>query len=345
MACTILGRSLLGVCVWAALLAVHERPARACIPNVGTGGPSIDCEDGNPCTVDICSGGVCVVHAPISCTSSACATRTCVGTDGTATCNTVNKNQGLACDDGNACTYGETCSAGVCGGGTTINCAAQSTTCVTKTCNGTSTCASTNTTAACDDGNLCTTTDVCAAGTCAGSAVAGCCNMNSDCDDKDACTTDVCSGTGGTCSHPPLAACCNTDADCHGGNACAVEKCTGPGGVCKAEMAAPGAPCDHIDACSSGGFCDAAGGCQGGTGLPDGTPCDRSGCTEETRCYGGTCHCGSPDMSVGADTPDAGTGSHGDGGCSASGQGAPIGVSFFVAAALLAYVLRRRLRR
>jgi hypothetical protein len=97
-----------------------------------------DCNDGNPCTTDVCEGNVCS-HAAISgccltaaqcddgnvCTTDACIDNVCSNTANTA-----------ACNDGITCTGPDVCSGGVCGGPPIANC------CIAD--------------AQCDDGNICT---------------------------------------------------------------------------------------------------------------------------------------------------------------------------------------------
>ncbi len=126
------------------------------------------CDDGNACTYgETCtSAGVCGTGTSITCTSSACLTRTC---NGTSSC-TQTPRTGLSCDDGNACTFGESCDgAGSCAGGSAVSCPA-STMCTTYACNGTSSCTPTQRTGmSCDDGNAATMADACRAdGTCLG---------------------------------------------------------------------------------------------------------------------------------------------------------------------------------
>jgi hypothetical protein len=55
-----------------------------------------DCDDGNPCTQDICDGIGGCTHTPLP--------------------------DGEVCDDGTACTIGESCMAGTCGGGQVVEC-------------------------------------------------------------------------------------------------------------------------------------------------------------------------------------------------------------------------------
>ncbi len=127
----------------------------------------LSCDDGNFCTADLCSGGVCN-HEPA--------------------------NDGLACDDGSGCTYDDLCAAGVCAG--TLSCD-DGNACTTDACDGTACthtyspspgCCTTN--ADCNDGNP-GTMDTCTLGDCTNTPNATC-TTNSECNDADPCTTDLC---------------------------------------------------------------------------------------------------------------------------------------------------------
>ena len=65
----------------------------ACNGTACVGGPTVSCDDGDPCTSDACASAACV-HPP--------------ATDGTS------------CDDADVCTGGEQCTGGMCGGGVDV---------------------------------------------------------------------------------------------------------------------------------------------------------------------------------------------------------------------------------
>lgn len=125
-------------------------------------------------------------------------------------------------------------------------------------------CAHLANTAACDDGEVCTSGDACADSACHGTA--------KDCDDGLSCTVDACAS--GACSHTPDAALCED------GNACTADVCTAGG-------------CQHSNqsgACEDGDGCTVGGGCTGGICLP-GTALvcdDQNGCTADF-CKNGEC--------------------------------------------------------
>jgi hypothetical protein len=127
----------------------------------------INCSDGDPCTLDLCSGGTCSHPAG---------------------------NDGAACSDANPCTANDACQGGVCTGGgvapdgTACNDGQACTSndrCLGGACTGTST--------ACDDGNACTQLDGCSGGVCVGSnpvvcAAPGPCHDAGVCDPAESCT-------------------------------------------------------------------------------------------------------------------------------------------------------------
>ncbi len=110
-----------------------------------------DCDDGNGCTADVCSGTKGCVHTPI--------------------------NDGASCSDGNACTTGDTCATGVCKPSTTLSsgvaCDDGLPCWKPGTCGSDGKCAASP---LCSDGDPCTT-DTCDGGVCSypkASGVSGC---------------------------------------------------------------------------------------------------------------------------------------------------------------------------
>jgi RHS repeat-associated protein len=73
------------------------------------------CDDGNACTqTDICSDGTCLGTNPVGCPAGDQCHDDGVCVASTGLCTNPVKDDGTACDDGNASTHGETCQAGVC---------------------------------------------------------------------------------------------------------------------------------------------------------------------------------------------------------------------------------------
>ena len=145
-----------------------------CVNLAAVCGSNADCDDGNPCTDDVCTAGACS--------------------------HTNNTN---ACTDNNLCTTGDVCTGGACVG-TPVDCN-DNEPCTTDACDPqTGNC--THVAVVCDDLNACTD-DVCVNGT-------GCVYTNDNtntCTDNDACTTDVC--TAGQCIST-VTVTCNDHEDC-----------------------------------------------------------------------------------------------------------------------------------
>ena len=109
------------------------------------------------------NGVVCLASTGVCAPADTC--------DGLTTgCTAVYAPNTTACNDGNACTLGDTCSGtGSCLPGTgTLTCNDQNP-CTTDTCVPATGCQYTNNSNACDDGNVCTTSDFCSNGSCVGS--------------------------------------------------------------------------------------------------------------------------------------------------------------------------------
>jgi Dictyostelium (slime mold) repeat len=228
------------------------------------------CDDGNPCTDDICGPKGCehpAVEAGKSCDSDA---NMC---NGTAKCEgTVCKTApAVVCNDGNPCTN-DTCTAA------------------------TGQCVYTNNTAACSDGNICTQVDRCSGGACVGSSPL-------NCDDNESCTTDSCDKTTG-CKHAAVTdnTICNDGNGCTTVDQCKAGKCTGTGGmtcddqnpcttngcsanVCQPQNVQDGTACLPKDRCHVNSECQ-AGKCSDGSLLncDDGNPCTTDSCDPATGC-------------------------------------------------------------
>ncbi len=240
-------------------------------------------EDGDPCTVDVCSNGACE-HPP--------------GND-----NTV-------CDDGSACTETDVCSQGICGG-TPVVCE-DNDGCTDNQCAPAIGCQFPFNSAPCqDDGNQCTE-DICSDGTCLHKAwddatfcndddactfldiCAGttCTGLPVTCDDGDPCTNDVCISPTG-CSHPNNTASCDDSNPCTENDVCSDGTCDGSavtcddGNPCTDDSCDPATgctvtfntgSCDDGNSCTTNDLC-ADGVCIGGqTNCDDGDPCTSDSC-------------------------------------------------------------------
>lgn len=305
--------------------------------------PGTSCDDGNVCNgVSECSGTTCTAGTPLNCDDgNPCTIDSCDPVKGC----TYTPDPGASCNDGDPCTTGEKCDAnGKCGGGV-VNSCDDNEPCTADACKE-GKCVNTPVKAgtSCDDGNGCTTTDTCNdSGKCVGTGGPSCdddkpctknacaanvcdnpfepsttpciydkCTQNShcsgvsdecvpgtsvDCNDNNPCTTDSCDPEVG-CVHVP-----NDAAECVDGDACTVDdECKN--GVC---VGTP-MPCLAIDACHEAGTCNPL------TGR-----CDDPRAEDGKECPGGSC-------ASGVCEPDPLTGEGGAGGAG-EGEGGAAGAS------------------
>ncbi|MHB8872068.1 MAG: hypothetical protein ACYC8T_00130 [Myxococcaceae bacterium] len=84
------------------------------------------CNDGDGCTLsDHCQAGACVSTSRLTCQTATACKEDGVCNPATGTCSAANKQNGTACDDGNACTQSDTCQSGSCGGRNPVQCIAK----------------------------------------------------------------------------------------------------------------------------------------------------------------------------------------------------------------------------
>ncbi len=259
---------------------------------------SLDCDDGNPCTIGQCKPQL----------SDFVCDQTLLS--------------GMTCDDGDPCTVGGLCAAGICDGltakcgddtvcngietclegdctvGTALDCDDDNP-CTDDACDPVTGCTHAYNTLTCDDGDPCTIGAQCDGGECLGSKPKcgdnDVCNGIESCDgsgnclpgaalscnDGDQCTDDNCDPLAG-CSNPQ-----NT-APCDDGNPCTLES------VCKSGdcvLSVPNA-CDDDNPCTEN-LCDVISGCQN-PAYPSGLPCPggqciKGECTCSPSCDGTSC--------------------------------------------------------
>ena len=164
--------------------------------------PGSSCDDGDPCTEDLCVDGNCT-HVPVDCDDGdPCTTDYC---DATGTCH----HDAINCeDDGDPCTL-DYCENGICVH-VQMTCPQPEDACFYSVCvDGVCTTLPVN----CDDGDPCTV-DECVNGVCVHTPI--------DCSDGDPCTLDYCDGQG-QCHHDPIV--CDDD-----GDPCTLDYCEN--GVC-----------------------------------------------------------------------------------------------------------------
>jgi len=273
----------------AAMTGLPGRPGELWL--VGSGGAvlrtrcggdgAIFCDDGQPCTTDLCNAGVCSHPGSLN---------------------------GTVCDDGNGCTSGDVCDGGACTGAPVI--CNDNNSCTTDFCLAPSGgCAALFNIdgASCDDGNTCTTNDVCASGVCRGTGVvcvapnscttSGCnpatmmCQVRTlapgtPCSDNSVCTVNDRCVFGGVCN--------GTAVSCDDGNPCTADSCAADAG-CRNRTLDAGVACNDQNACSSGDVCDGQGRCAGApVSCDDNNPCTLDSCDPAAGCL----HVGESDGTV-----------------------------------------------
>jgi len=222
------------------------------------------CEDNNPCTTgDHCFDGKCVWDDALDCDdANPCTTDLCSPDEG---CQHLPNS--LPCDDSSLCTQGDKCGEGECTSGNEVDCD-DSNPCTADSCNALVGCVHTANQDPCNDGDPCTTTDQCSGGSCVGTGLLAC-------DDENPCTNDFCQPMAG-CSHG------NNQAPCDDGSVCTTgDKCAGGSCVPGVVMA-----CDDANPCTKNG-CDPVDGC---TYAPEAGECsDNNECTTGDHCAAGAC--------------------------------------------------------
>ena len=241
-----------------------------CDPELGCTFPFNDlpCDDGNPCTEDDhCYQGACIPgQTLVDCDDdNPCTTDTCDAVTGEC----FHEPNTFTCDDGDPCTVGDQCLNGACQSGGPKDCDDQNP-CTDDACipaNGA--CGHLPNTAACDDGNLCTTGDHCQAGACMPTG-------GVDCYDSNPCTADACVPAMGCVYNNLEGIACNDFDVCTQGDKC-------QGGEC---VSGETIVCDDGNGCT-GDSCDPVFGCQYQDLI---TPCDDGDpCTTTDQCQGGLC--------------------------------------------------------
>jgi hypothetical protein len=274
--------------------------------------PAGACDDGNPCTADVCDLLKGCIHGAVAgacddgddCTAGdVCVGESCVGTAIACACTVDGDCVGAAFDP---CKGSWGCAAGKCSvkSGTAVVCAPAGP-CATATCDpATGQCAESTSPSgsACDDGKPCTVGETCGDGGCSG-------GLPVVCDDKNPCTNDVCQpGVG--CVLTPNSAPCDDGNACTKGETCqaglcksgSAVVCPGDGGCfvgtcnaatgCALKAAPPATSCDDGNACTSGDHCDGgacvgvnACACTGDADCQD----DDNLCNGAPRCVDGVC--------------------------------------------------------
>ena len=221
--CTTGDHCHLGECIGSGYLPCDDgNPCTddACEAESGCGfTPNSDpCSDGTDCTVgDQCSNGWCLPGPTLDCNDeNPCTDDSCDPVDGC-----VNVNNVAACSDDNACTDGDLCSNGSCGSGPALDCDDDSP-CTADSCDAAVGCTNVPLAGECDDGDECTDGDTCAQGVCVPGAPV-------TCNDGNGCTDDSCAPNSG-CLFVPNILECSDDSACTIGDKCGGGLCL-PGEV------------------------------------------------------------------------------------------------------------------
>ncbi len=237
------------------------------------------CDDSNLCTYnDICTQDGCQ-GTVVECEAIGQCYLGGVCDPETGECTTPAKPDNSPCHDGDFCTLLDVCVEGQCVGGDSVVCTAldachDAGVCDTETGRCSNPIKADET--PCNDGNLCTQTDICVEGICRGNDPVTC--LPSDqCHNAGQCDLET-----GVCSNPakPDGVQCQDDSHCTENDACLA-------GVCES---GPAVVCEALDDCHVAGVCDEEiGGCSNPT-AENGTACDDGNSeTEGDACVGGIC--------------------------------------------------------
>ena len=243
------------------------------------------CDDGDACTdLDTCVDGVCVSGEETGCDdANPCTDDSCDVVEG---CRFL-PEPGKSCNDSDACTVDDQCSAtGVCVAQSNLECNDDNA-CTDDACSPAAGCIFTPNDESCDDGEPCTLNDTCVQGLCAG--------QDDTCDDADACTVDSCiAGVG--CDNLASDGPCDDGDPCTKDDSCAGGSCQGTldtcddDNLCTLDLCHPfngcqstallGTQCDDGDACTLLDSCNELAACAPGDPLDcdDNNPCTQDSC-------------------------------------------------------------------
>ncbi len=251
-----------------------------------TCGQNGDCSDGDPCTLDSCSNGICIsIPLPDSDNDGTCDAQDGCPNDPNkidpGTCGCGNPEPGAPCDDGDVCTTGDVIDSNCNCTGTLVDSDNDGTCDAQDGCPndpnkidpGTCGCGNPEPGAPCDDGDVCTTGDVIDSNcNCTGTLVDS--DNDGTCDAQDGCPNDPNKIDPGTCG------CGNPE---------------------------PGSPCDDGDVCTTGDVIDSNCNCTGTLvdSDNDGTCDAQDGCPNDpNKTDPGTCGCGNPEPGTPCDDGD-----------------------------------------
>ncbi len=200
------------------------------------------CDDSNVCTLgDKCQNGFCSVGIVKDCNDgNPCTDDLCDKAKG---CNPSFNSK--ACDDGNACTKDDICKFGDCEG-SVVSCN-DSNACTDDACDTKKGCVNNPNSVVCDDANFCTEKDQCKNGICGGAPV--------NCDDGNVCSDDSCNKSSGCVNGPNIAQCPDVDA-CTTGETCKNLICVKKAVVCDDLNPCTLDTCDAVKGCQVANIVD-----------------------------------------------------------------------------------------
>ena len=258
----------------------------SCAPATGCFFQNIDggCDDGNSCTTqDTCIDGKCVGTGSLECDdSNPCTKDICLPMGGCA-----HENIDASCSDEDACTINDSCSDGLCIPGDMMNCD-DSNPCTDDACKDNGICVHEANQELCDDINLCTNNDHCFNGTCIG-------GESVNCDDSEVCTTEICNPIQG-CLHIDNNVPCSDGDICTMGDSCAAGSCqSGPevscddGNPCTDDSCDSQTGCTHLpndESCDDANHCTVDDTCTSGVCLG----LSMKDCNDDNICTDDTCN-------------------------------------------------------
>lgn len=245
-----------------------------CNPKIGCSNNAINCDDGNACTQDFCNPASGCTNTPLNCNdNNACTTDSCEATLGCVFTT-------LVCNDGDPCNGVESCDKTLgCKPGSALACN-DNDVCTNDLCIAFSGCQ--NAPLDCNDDNPCTL-DECSTKT-------GCTHVAQVCNDNNPCTTDVCD---------PALGCKFTSINCNDNDGCTTDSCTpekgctnlpiscDDGDLCTTDTCNPLTGCKSVSvSCSDGNACNGTEVCNPVTGCAPGTPPD---CNDGLTCTTDSC--------------------------------------------------------
>ncbi len=200
------------------------------------------CDDGNPCTQDLCVEGSCEnqpQNEGQSCSDgSICGEHQCQ----MGVCVKLEMEpDGTPCDDNSLCTENDACMGGFCRGDM-LDCD-DGNECTSDNCLPDQGCVQDFRVGSCDDMDACTENDVCSEGSCSG--------VPKDCSDDNSCTTDSCDAMGMCVNDPDPGM---DGMRCDDMSGCSLAICMM--GVCEEDTSqTDGEECDDMDMCTENDMC------------------------------------------------------------------------------------------